>query len=96
MNMSRMACSMVCALLLAGCASDALRIAQLETGMTRAEVEEAQGVPDKVETSGNYSALRYGKQYHVILENDRVIAFGEGRLAKYPGTDRYFINQSDP
>jgi hypothetical protein len=29
----------------------------------------------------------------VRLENDRVIAFGKGTLARYPGTDRYLINE---
>lgn len=84
------------ALMLAGCASDALHIAQLERGMTRSQVETLQGEPEEVKTSGDYSALRYGKAYWVILENERVIAFGQGTLAKYPGTDRYFVNESSP
>jgi hypothetical protein len=37
-----------------------------------------------------------GPDYHVILENDRVIAFGRGTLTRYPGTDRYFINENYP
>ncbi len=82
--------------LLTACASDAIHIAQLNTGMTRAQVEEVQGKPEKVETSGNYTALRFGPDYHVILENDRVIAFGRGTLTRYPGTDRYFINENYP
>ena len=88
------------AILLAGivsaCASDALHVAQIDTGMTRAQVEQAQGKPDEVESSGDYTALRYGKQYYVILHRDRVVAFGQGRLSRYPGTDRYFINESYP
>lgn len=32
----------------------------------------------------------------VILRGDRVIAFGPGTLSQYPGTHRYFINESYP
>ncbi len=49
-----------------------------------------------METSGNFTALRFGPDYYVILENDPVIAFGQGTLTRYPGTDRYFINESYP
>ena len=91
MNHARGIYPALLALFLTACASDALRVAQLEPGMTRAEVESVQGAPDQVETAGAYSALRHGKDYRVVLENDRVSAFGQGRITKYPGTDRYFI-----
>jgi len=82
--------------LLSGCASDAIHLAQLDTGMTRAQVEQVQGKPDRVESSGDYTALRYGSDFQVILRGDRVIAFGQGTLSRYPGTHRYFINESYP
>jgi hypothetical protein len=82
--------------LLSGCASDAIHLAQLDAGMTRAQVEQVQGKADKVETSGDYTALRYGNDFQVILRGDRVIAFGPGTLSQYPGTHRYFINESYP
>ena len=83
---------LVLAGLLSGCASEAIHLAQLDTGMTREQVEEVQGKPDEVESSGDYTALRYGKDFHVILRGDRVIAFGPGTVSQYPGTHRYFIN----
>jgi hypothetical protein len=52
--------------------------------------------PDEVQSSGDYTALRYGKDFHVILRGDRVIAFGPGTVSQYPGTHRYFINESYP
>jgi hypothetical protein len=82
--------------LLVGCASDAVHMAQFKTGMTRAQVEAAQGKPDGVETSGDFTALHYQPSYYVILEKDRVIAFGQGSLKRYPDSDRYFIVQTDP
>lgn len=88
--------SILLAGLLVACASKAVHLAQLETGMTRAQVEDVQGKPDDVQTSGRYTALRYGKAYHVILHDDRVTAFGQGTLSRYPGTDRYFINETYP
>lgn len=88
--------SVLLMVLLSGCASDAIHLAQLNTGMTRAQVEHVQGKPDKVETSGDYTALRYGNDFHVILRGDRVIAFGPGTVSQYPGTHRYFINESYP
>lgn len=93
---TRRALPALLALMLAACASDTVRHAQLEPGMTRAVVEKIEGTPDQVETSGAYTAIRYGKAYWVILENDKVIAFGQGTIAKYPGTDRFFINESYP
>ena len=92
MSHKRTAALILFASLLAGCASDAIVIEQLKTGMTRSQVEEVQGVPEKVETSGSYTALRYGPDYYVALEHDRVIAFGQGTLARYPGNARCFIN----
>jgi len=83
-------------LLLAACEQKVIHLAQLNTGMTRAQVEKVQGKPDKVETSGDYMALHYGPDYLVILENGRVIAMGQGTLEKYPDTDRYFINENYP
>jgi len=79
-----------------GCAQKPIHFAQLNTGMTRAQVEAVQGKPVKVEKAGNYEALRYDPDFLVILENDRVIAFGEGKLVKYSGTDRFFIEQTSP
>lgn len=96
MTRPRNATLILLASLLTACASDTIHIAQLNTGMTRAQVETVQGKPEKVETSGNFTALRFGPDYYVILENDRVIAFGQGTLTRYPGTDRYFINESYP
>lgn len=93
MQTTRTTASILFACLLTACASEAIHIAQLNTGMTRAEVEEVQGVPDKVETSGDYTAMRYAPDFYVILEHDRVIAFGRGTVSQYPGTDRYFINE---
>jgi len=84
------------ALLLSACSQTVIHLEQLNAGMTRAEVEKVQGKPANVETSGNFTALRYGTHYYVILENDRVIATGSGTLVKYPGTDRYFINENYP
>jgi hypothetical protein len=92
----RIAALVLLAVWLTACEPKVIHLAQLNTGMTRAQVEEVQGKPDNVETSGNYTALRYGSDYHVILENGRVIAMGSGTLAKYPDTDRYFINESYP
>jgi len=94
MNHGPIAAFILFASLLAGCASDAIVVEQLKAGMTRSQVEEVQGVPGKVETSGNYTALRYGPDYYVVLEHDRVIAFGQGTLSRYPGNDRYFINEN--
>lgn len=82
--------------LLAGCASDPVDVLQLNTGMTRAQVEDLRGKPASAETSGDYTALHYPPSYYVILENDRVIAFGEGTLKRYPDSNRYFIVQTDP
>lgn len=82
--------------LLVSCAPKPVHIAQLESGMTRAEVEAVQGKPVKVQTSGDYTALAYHPDFHVILERGRVIAFGRGRLAKYAGSDRFLIIESSP
>lgn len=82
--------------LLTACSQDVIHLAQLDTGMTRKQVEEIQGKPDEVQTSGNYTALRYGPDYYVILEDNRVIATGSGKITRYPGTDRYFIDESYP
>ena len=79
-----------------GCESKPVHIAQLNTGMTRAQVEDVQGKPVSVEKSGDYEALQYHPNFIVILENDRVISFGEGKLMKYPQSDRFFINQTSP
>ncbi|TFH47715.1 MAG: hypothetical protein E4H01_07770 [Lysobacterales bacterium] len=92
----RMTALIVLAALLMACAQEVIHLAQLDTGMTRKQVEEVQGKPDNVKISGNYTALRYGPNYFVILDNDRVIAMGVGTIAKYPGTDRYFIDESYP
>lgn len=82
--------------ILLGCAPKPIHIAQLNTGMTRVQVEDVQGKPVDVEKSGNYEALRYDPDFIVILENDSVIAFGRGKLHKYPGSDRFFIDQTSP
>jgi hypothetical protein len=82
------------AVLLMGCSPQVIHLAQLNAGMTRAQVEDVQGQPDTVETSGEYTAMRYGTNYWVILEKNIVIATGSGTLDKYPGTNRYFINES--
>lgn len=86
----------VLAAVLVACSSKPIHIAQLNTGMTRAQVEAVQGKPVEDHKAGDYEALRYDPNFIVILENDRVIAFGEGRLVKYPGTDRFFIDQTSP
>ena len=93
-NHWRTAALIVFAFLLADCASDAIVVHQLKAGMTRSQVEEVQGVAAKVETSGDYTALRYGPDYYVVLEHDRVIAFGQGTISRYPGSDRFFINEN--
>ena len=92
MNRARILAFILFVFLLKACASDVVPIAQLDTGMTRAQVEEVQGEPEKIESSGDYTALSYKPDFCVILENDRVIAFGRGTIGQYPGTDRYFIN----
>ena len=91
---ARIAASILIAVLCTACSQPVIRLGELNAGMTRKQVEDVQGKPDKVETSGNYTALRYGPNYYVILEDDRVIAMGSGTLARYPGTNRYFINES--
>ena len=81
--------------LLTGCAYDGLKIVQIEPGMTKEQVEQAQGKPDSVKVAGKYQALTYRKndqQYHVILHDGKVIEFGPGRLSQYPGSDRFFID----
>jgi hypothetical protein len=93
---SRITHSILVAVLLTACTDQVVRLGQLNTGMTRKQVEDVQGKPDKVETSGNYTALRYGNDYYVIFENDRAIAMGSGTISRYPGTDRFFINESYP
>lgn len=92
MKPGRLLATVLLAGLLSGCASEAIHLAQLDTGMTREQVEQVQGEPDEVESSGDYTALRYGNDFHVILRDDRVIAFGPGTVSRYPGTHRYFIN----
>jgi len=80
--------------LLAGCAYGGLNIVPIKLGMSRKQVESAQGKPDSVKVAGKYQALTYrkdGQQYHVVLENDKVIDFGPGRLAQYPDSDRFFV-----
>jgi len=94
MNHARITASILIAVLATACTDQVVRLGELNTGMTRKQVEDVQGTPDKVETSGNYTALRYGPNYYVILENDRVIAMGSGTISRYPGTNRYFINES--
>jgi hypothetical protein len=79
-----------------GCTPKPVHIAQLNTGMTREQVEAVQGKPVNVEKAGDYEALQYHPNFIVILENDRVIAFGEGKLVKYPGSDRFLIEQTSP
>lgn len=96
MKCRRYATSLLVAMLLTSCAQEVIHLAQLNTGMSREQVEEVQGKPDEVQTSGNYTALRYGQDYYVIFENDRVIAMGSGKITRYPGTDRYFIDESYP
>ena len=96
MKHMHIATPLVLAVLLTACSQEVIHLAQLDTGMTRKQVEEVQGKPDEVQTSGNYTALRYGPDYYVILENDRVIATGSGKISRYPGTDRYFIDESYP
>lgn len=93
---TRHAALILLAVLSTACEQKVMHLAQLNTGMTRAQVEDVQGKPDNVETSGNYTALRYGPDYHVIFENGRVVAMGRGTLEKYPDTGRYFINESYP
>jgi hypothetical protein len=86
---------MITAVLLAGCAYDGLMVVQIEPGMTKKQVEHAQGKPDNVRVAGKYQALTYRKddqQYHVVLENDKGIEFGRGTLSQYPGSDRFFID----
>ena len=87
---------LILALLSTACSQDVIHLAQLDTGMTRQQVEEVQGKPDEVQSSGKYTALRYGQDYYVILEDDRVIATGSGKITRYPGSDRYFIDESYP
>lgn len=88
--------AIVLAALMAGCATDAHQAAQLAVGMTREQVEHLRGSPARVQSSGAYTALQYGTDYHVVLRNDRVVAFGTGTVSRYPGTHRFFIEQSDP
>ena len=90
------ACAVLLAGVLVGCSSKPVHIAQLNTGMTRAEVEAVQGKPVEVQKAGTYEALHYESDFIVILESDQVIAFGRGKVVKYPGTDRFFIEQTTP
>ena len=92
----RAACAVLIVAAALGCAPTPVHIAQLDTGMTRAEVEAAQGKPVDVQKAGAYEALRYDPDFIVILENDRVIAFGNGKLVKYPDSDRFLIEQTSP
>lgn len=78
------------------CAPKPVHIEQINTGMTRAEVEAVQGKPVDVQKAGAYEALSYPPNFIVILENDRVIAFGEGKLRKYPDSNRFIIDQTSP
>ena len=96
MKYTKPAVLLILGVLLTACSQDVIHLAQLNAGMTRQQVEEVQGKPDEVQTSGNYTALRYGRDYYVILEDDRVIATGSGKITRYPGSDRYFIDESYP
>ena len=88
--MMRLFAVIVCAALLAGCATGAL-MSSLRSGMTKEEVTRVLGNPDGFQSHGEYESLKYSHRlvtgwawdradYFVILKDNRVVEYGTGEV----------------
>jgi hypothetical protein len=77
-------------LVLSACATGE-KISRLDAGMSKQQVIDMLGRPDGFQAAGDYEALTYTNRlisgwswdradYHVILENNRVIQYGAGTV----------------
>lgn len=82
--------SIVCVILLAGCATGEL-MSSLRPGMTKEEVTHVLGNPDGFQSRGEYESLKYSHRlvtgwawdradYFVILKDSRVVEYGTGEV----------------
>jgi hypothetical protein len=75
---------------------------QLREGMTRSQVEDVLGRPDGYRREGSVEALTYSNRfmsgwdwdkadYHILLTNDRVTAYGAGQIRQAPGVSTLLL-----
>ena len=99
--MLRMSAVVVLASIAAGCVTGE-KISHIQPGMTKAEVTQVLGQPSGYQSAGDYEALHYANRYvsgwsndktdyFVVLENGRVVQYGNGEIRPGPQPNTLFL-----